>query len=214
MATHFCSRKVSLMIDISGGMVAKFTGVSQTQRATFDGYVREWNEQTHEPGPIGAADRPQVVQAIRACYTAAGLAWHDNVVWVGSPCAGERVAELAAAGCHLARHPSLRRAPKTAPAMGLPNPGRSRSRIRSERAQVAHGDLLGDRRLVRAACSPRAHCSPWASSAFAAGMRLPASSTRSLSSMLATFARSSPCEWRSCRAGKAKLASVHPHRRS
>ncbi len=65
-------------------MVVDASGWSQAQPATFDGYVQQWVKRMYEPGPIGEADRLQVVQAIRACYAAAGLAWHDNVVWVGS----------------------------------------------------------------------------------------------------------------------------------
>ncbi len=83
----------------------RITELSDAQRASFDSYVQDWIARSHETGAMLHADREAVVAGIRECYAAAGLPWHDNIFWAGSPARAAGAANVAAVKCHAIRHP-------------------------------------------------------------------------------------------------------------
>ncbi|WP_433618465.1 DUF6745 domain-containing protein [Dactylosporangium sp. CA-139114] len=69
-------------------MPDRVDALTDAQRETLAPYVRDWIERGTDCAPLDDAGRAEVVAGIRRCYEAAGLPWHGNVVWVGSPVVG------------------------------------------------------------------------------------------------------------------------------
>jgi len=54
--------------------------------------VAEWLRGRAGPGPLIGAERTEISDAIRRCYSAAGLVPPDRIIWVASPAAGRAAA--------------------------------------------------------------------------------------------------------------------------
>jgi hypothetical protein len=65
-------------------MVRQIAHLTPAQSAKLRSHADRWVDIGLRTGP---ADRPAFEAAAQRCYKAAGLPWHGNVVWVGSPLA-------------------------------------------------------------------------------------------------------------------------------
>jgi hypothetical protein len=68
------------------------SSLTEAHHSSFTPFVRAWIAGATDCTPLDDAGRAAVVDGIRRCYEAAGLPWHDTVVWVGSPFVGMAVA--------------------------------------------------------------------------------------------------------------------------
>lgn len=78
--------------------MTRLSALTPDQRAAMDTHADLWIERGMSTEP---ADRARVEDGLRRCYEYAGIPWHGNVVWVGSPlvAAGRGHADTSASAC-------------------------------------------------------------------------------------------------------------------
>jgi hypothetical protein len=73
--------------------VTRLAALTPDQRAAMDTHADLWIERGMSTEP---ADRARVEDGLRRCYEYAGIPWHANVVWVGSPLVAALAGPIAA----------------------------------------------------------------------------------------------------------------------
>ena len=73
--------------------MTRLSALTPDQRAAMDTHADLWIERGMSTEP---ADRARVEDGLRRCYEYAGIPWHGNVVWVGSPLVAALAGPIAA----------------------------------------------------------------------------------------------------------------------